>query len=80
MIGRRGARRRLLLMRTAGVLGQKGVYDVRLGCFVLVEEALEAVENGAAQMKRLLLVYHGQQKNLDDWTMRFKIIERLIVF
>ena len=45
--------------------GQQGGHDLPLALLVPVEEALEAVEHGAAQHKRLPLVHHRHQQHHD---------------
>ena len=47
--------------------GQQGGHDLALALLVPVEEALETVEHGAAQHKRLPLVHHGHQQHHDGW-------------
>ena len=52
------------------VLGQQGVEYLGLLLVVLGQEALKAVENGAAQVKRLLLVDHRHEQDDDDRPLR----------
>ena len=47
--------------------GQQGGHDLPLALLVPVEEALEAVEHGAAQHEGLALVHHGHQQHHDGW-------------
>lgn len=46
--------------------------DFSLSFLVLVQKALEAVENGTAQHERLPLVHHGHQQHYDGrpWWIR----------
>ena len=48
--------------------------DLRLSQFVLVEEGLEAVKDGTAQNKGLLLVYHGHEEDNDGRSVKEKIV------
>jgi len=45
--------------------GQQGGHDLPLALQVAVQEALEAVEHGAAQHEGLPLVHHGHQQHDD---------------